>query len=107
MSEETPKEEAPAPVSWPVVVRLKVPLDFAGERITELSFRRGIMRDIKGMKIEGGVPTFDQLMLMASRMCGRPLPLIEMLDQDDAEEVTTISYSFFAKCLPDLRRLLR
>lgn len=99
---------APAPeaeeLQWPVVVKLKRPIDHADERIASLQFRRGKLGDLKGMKI-GELPSADQLMLLASRMCAQPLKVIEMLDGDDAEEVMALAIIFYAKCLPAGARL--
>jgi tail assembly chaperone E/41/14-like protein len=90
-------DEQPTPI-WPRVIKLTFPIDFAGERITELTFRRGVLKDIKGVKVSDNVP-IEQVMLLASRLCGKPVALVEMLDQDDAGEVMNIALDFFAKCL--------
>ena len=37
--------------------------------------------------------------MIASRLCGKPLKVIEMLDSDDGSEVLEIAVSFFARCL--------
>lgn len=84
--------------TWPVAVALKHPVDFADEHITSLSFRRGKMGDLKGMTIDG-VPTVDQQMLIASRMCGKPVKVIEMIADEDCSEVLEIVMGFFWKCL--------
>jgi hypothetical protein len=86
------------PKTWPRVVTLKHPIDFAGERIASLEFRRGRIGDLKGMKLGDTVPA-EQLVLIASRLSGKPVPLIEMLDVDDAGEVMSIALDFFGKCL--------
>lgn len=87
-----------APPAWPRVVRLAHPVDYGSERITQLEFRRGRMGDLKGMKLSDTVPS-EQLMLIASRMCGQPIKVIESLDVDDAGEVMGIALVFFEKCL--------
>lgn len=87
-----------APETWPRVVALKRPVDFGSERITSLEFRRGRFGDIKGMKVDD-VPPAEQLMLLASRMCGKPLKVIEMLEADDVAEVLEIALGFFGRCL--------
>jgi hypothetical protein len=96
---EEPKAEEHAEQAWPLTVTLKHPVQFGQERIAELEFRRGKLGDFKGMQV-GGYPTSDQLMLIASRMSGRPIKVIELLVDDDAEEVMGIAFAFFAKCLP-------
>lgn len=83
---------------WPVLVTLKHPFDFGSERIASLQFRRGRMGDLKGMKVDS-VPPVDQLMLLASRMCGQPIKVLEMLEDEDGAEVLEIAIGFFARCL--------
>jgi hypothetical protein len=83
---------------WPAIVRLKHPVDFGSERITSLEFRRGRMGDLKGVKVDG-IPPVDQLMLIASRMCGQPIKALEMLEDEDGAEVLEIALVFFARCL--------
>lgn len=95
MSDETP--EASAAV-WPRVVKLSHPIEFDDERITELSFRRGRLGDLKGMSVEE-VPPMDKIMLLASRMCGKQVGVIERIDGDDATEVLEIALGFFGACL--------
>lgn len=96
MSSEGDLEEAP--LQWPVVIALAHPVEFAGEHITSLEFRRGRMGDLKGMKLDD-VPPFDHLLLLASRMCGRSIKVLEMLDADDGAEVVRIALGFFVRSL--------
>lgn len=91
-------EAAIAERTFPSIVPLKHPVEFGGQRIASLEFRRGRIGDIKGMQLSDKVPT-DQLMLIASRLCGQPLKVIEMLDVEDAGEAMAIALSFFGKCL--------
>lgn len=88
---------------WPVTITLKHPIDFAGERIAELKFRRGKMGDLKGLKLDD-IPPAEHVMLLASRMCGQQLKVIEMLDGDDVEEVLEVALSFFMRCLGASRK---
>lgn len=83
---------------WPVVVRLKHPVEFGSETIAELTFRRGKLGDLKGMRVDD-IPPAEHVMLLASRMCGRPVKVIELLDADDAEEVLELALTFLARCL--------
>jgi hypothetical protein len=83
---------------WPRVVKLKHPVDLGSEHITELTFRRGRMGDLKGLKVDG-VPPAEQLMLLASRMCGKQIQVIEKLDAEDGAEVLGVALDFFARCL--------
>jgi hypothetical protein len=73
-------------------------VDFGSQRITSLEFRRGRAGDIKGLKLAETVPT-DQLFLVASRLCGQPVKVIEMLDVDDAAEVMALALGFYGRCL--------
>lgn len=84
--------------TWPVVVRLTVPIEFGKEHITELTFRRGRMGDVKGIKIGKEFPT-ETILLIASRLSGQPVGVIERLDQDDAGFVAEIALGFLGKCL--------
>jgi hypothetical protein len=95
-------DEEPAP-TWPRVVKLRYPVDFGSDRITQLEFRRGRMGDIKGMKLGDTVPT-ENLLLIASRLCGKPVAALDLLDADDAGEVMDIALDFFAKCLTASKR---
>ncbi len=93
-------EPSPPPRVWPVTVTLKYPFDFGSEHIAALEFKRGKLGDLKGMglKIEG-TPPLDQLLLIASRMCGKPLKVMEMLDSEDAAPVLELALDFFGRCL--------
>lgn len=83
---------------WPRTITLKYPVDRGSERITQLTVRRGRLGDLKGIKLGGDVAA-DDLMLVASRMCGQPRDVIEKLDPEDAEEVMSLVLDFFSKCL--------
>lgn len=84
--------------TWPSVVKLAYPVQFGDQSIDALTFRRGRLADLKGIKIDG-VPTVDQLIAIASRMCGQPLKVLESLDSDDSGEVFEIVLGFFARSL--------
>lgn len=83
---------------WPYTVKLAHPIAFGGEMIATLTFRRGKMGDLKGMKIDG-VPSIDQLLMIASRMSAQPVAALEMLEDEDGAQVLEIALSFFARCL--------
>ena len=95
---EDAAERMPAERQWPVLVTLRHPVDMGSERITSLEFRRGKLGDLKGMKVDG-IPPVDHLMLLASRMCNKPIPVLEKLDGEDGAEVLEIALDFFGKCL--------
>lgn len=83
---------------WPVEVDLHHPVTFGSETVTSLTFRRGKLGDLKGVKLDG-VPPVDQLLLIASRMCGRPLKVLESLEDEDGAEVLELALGFFGRCL--------
>ncbi|HEX4455705.1 MAG TPA: phage tail assembly protein [Kofleriaceae bacterium] len=80
------------------VITLKRPIDFAGERITSLELRRGRLGDLKGIGM-GDIPPIDQLLLIVSRMCGKPVAALELIDVEDSGSVLEAALSFFARCL--------
>lgn len=93
-------EQVLAERTWPVVITLASPVSLGSEHITSLEFRRGKLGDLKGLPTQaGGGLSLDQLMLLASRMCGKPLKVIESLSDDDAPAVLEIAAHFFARCL--------
>lgn len=85
-------------LQWPVTVTLKHPIDHGSERITQLVFRRGRMGDLKGVKLDG-IPSVDQLLMIASRMCGQTTPVLDKLADEDGAEVLDVALFFFARCL--------
>lgn len=101
MSDATINEAELEPVApaWPRVVKLKHPVQFASRLVTELTFRRGKIGDMKNIKLGGESVATNDLVLVASRMCGETVALLDMLDVDDAGEVLDIALDFFAKCL--------
>jgi hypothetical protein len=95
---EEAKESASVAEVWPRVIDLAYPFDFGKLQVSQLTFRRGRLSDIKGMKLSDAVPT-DNLILIASRMCCQPTALLEKLDVDDAGEVMAIALDFYKQCL--------
>lgn len=87
---------------WPVTVTLKYPVTFGSESITSLEFRRGRMGDLRGLKIDG-LPSVDHLLLLASRLSGQPVKVIELLDAEDGARALEVALDFFARCLEDGR----
>lgn len=99
MAEQTPDESSEQPArTWPATITLKHPIDFGETKIAELTFRRGRVADMKGIKFGGDIPS-EHLVIVASRLCGQPTKVIEMLDADDAGEVMSIALDFFVKFL--------
>lgn len=91
---------------WPVVVKLRKPVTFGSEIVDSLQFRRGRIGDLKGTNIDA-VPPVDQLLMIASRMCGRPVKVLEQLEDEDGAEVIELALSFFARCLVGGKTLSR
>lgn len=85
---------------WPVTVKLSVPVPFGkNELIEELVFQKGNFGVLKGLSLPiDRTPNIDELMTIASKLCGRPVKVIEQLDPDDADEVVAIAIGFFARC---------
>jgi hypothetical protein len=97
MSDETEIDVIEAE-EWPRTVTLRHPVDFGKERITSLEFRRGQLGDLKGVKLGESLPV-ESVCMVASRLCGKSVKIIELLDAEDAGEVTEIAMRFFARCL--------
>jgi hypothetical protein len=99
----TEEETAPPQTEWPFTVRLKVPIEFGSQRIEEITLRRGQVRDLKGIRLGGDVPT-ESLITVAARLSGQPSAVIERLDQDDAGEILEAVLDFFGMCLSTGKR---
>ena len=95
-----PDETATADTApqWPRTIKLLHPVSFGTDTITELTFKRGTLGVIKGLKLSDEVPT-DHLVTIASRLCDQPNKVIESLDVDDGGEVLSIALDFYARCL--------
>lgn len=88
-----------AAVSWPLTIKLKHPIAYGSTEIDQLTFRRGKLGDLKGIEIRESFP-IDDLMLVAGRLCGQTVAVMERLDEADAQEVCTIALGFIGRCLP-------
>src|SRR6185503_10432939 len=96
VSEETAeKAEAPPEVTWPIVVKLAYPVEWGKGTVEQLEFRRGTMGDLGNNTTPGEMPTFDTLLLIASRLCGQPVAMLKKLDAEDGAEVQAIALHFF------------
>lgn len=82
---------------WPVTITLTRPVQFGKESVEQLVFQRGTLGQLRGMEITGA-PSIDDLILVASRLCGRPIKVIELLDPEDSGEVLRIAIGFFGRC---------
>jgi len=84
---------------WPVTVKLAYPIEFGkDEMIHELVFQRGNMGMLEGLKVDDS-PSASEVLLIASRLCGKPVAALRKLDPDDAPEVVAIAMAFFVRCL--------
>ena len=95
MSDDAAK---PAPREWPFTVKLKHPVEFAGELISSLTFQRGKLAALKGVPIDV-TPPLDKILLMAARLCGQPQAMLEQLDPEDSADVIEVALDFFSRCL--------
>jgi len=96
MSEE---ETKPAEQTWPVTFSLKTPIKFGDEMVTSLTFREGELRDLKGIKVNGDGLAMEHLILVAARMCGQPVAVIERLKGSDGSKAMGFARDFFVESL--------
>lgn len=80
-----------------VRVTLKRPLELGSTRIEELTFRRGKIGDVKGIPI--AAPTVEHLLLVASRLSGQPVGVLEQIDEEDSGPVLEVAARFLGRCL--------
>lgn len=83
---------------WPYELALKFPVAHGKRQITSLLFQRGTMGCLTDMKVDG-VPPANDLLLIASRLCGEPVAALKLLDPEDGAEVIEMAMTFFARCL--------
>lgn len=84
---------------WPVTIKLGTPVEFGKETITELVFQRGNFGVLKGLALDiSRTPNIDEIAVIASRLCGKSLKVIELLDPSDVDEVAAIAIGFFGRC---------
>jgi len=81
-----------------VTIKLAHPIEFGKTTIEELTFRKGRLGDMKGIRVGEAVP-MEGIMAVAGRMCGQPLAVMEKLDEEDAGEVVSIALGFIERCL--------
>ena len=82
---------------WPITVKLAHPIEFGKSTIDELVFQRGTLGMMRGI-VPGTIPPADDLMRVASMLCGHSVKVIEKLDPDDAGEVLAIALGFIGRC---------
>jgi len=91
-------DAAVALTQWPVTVKLSQPIALADETISELTFQRGRMGFLKGMPLDG-VPSVEQLLTLAARMCGQSTAVLELVGEADVTAVLAVPLVFFARSL--------
>ena len=78
----------------PVKITLATPITHGNKTIGELEFLRNLTAgDLRDMKV--GVPTYDDIREIASRICGVPAPILKNMDWDDFAEVVEVIMVFF------------
>lgn len=75
----------------PVTVKLKEPIAFGTETITELSIRKPKAKDFRGLPMQ---PAFGDLLDLAGRLSGQPRPVIDDLGAEDVMEVLNVVGNF-------------
>ncbi len=85
-------------IKWPVVVELQTPIELGKSTVTRIELRRGRWGDISDINLSDKLPA-NQLMLIASRLSGQPLGVIQRLDMDDTGPVFTAVMDFYVRCL--------
>lgn len=86
------------------IVKLKKPIEMGSETITELAYRRGKFGDLRGVSVNFGINgraemKFEEIQLVASRMCGQPMEVLAKVDEDDMGEVMAPALNFYMKSL--------
>lgn len=78
-----------------VEFRLDWPVEFKGEKIEALTFRRRKAKDLVAMDAVKG--DMAKTMAMYASMCGKPLPVIEDMDADDFERMVEATLPLMGK----------
>jgi hypothetical protein len=98
-SAETVANEIMGEQTWPRSVALGTPVQFGKTLITSLVFQRGTLGVLRGMSLDvDRLPDVDRLLMIASKLCGQPPGMLDMLAPDDVQEVLAIALAFFARC---------
>lgn len=85
----------------PVTLKLKRPVAFGEESISELVLREPKAKDFRGLKVYGdGSFAIGDFLALASRLSNQPLSVIEELSVEDMTHVLSVVGSFFGNGLP-------
>jgi hypothetical protein len=77
---------------------LKKPITHGSETISALAIREPVARDIKGLDLSA--KTVDANLVLASRLSGQPMPVIDQLSMVDMQEVLKIVEDFLSDGQP-------
>lgn len=75
-----------------VLYKLKEPIEFGSETITELEFKKPVIGDIKHMRLES--PTLADILGLASKLSATSQNIIDKLGIEDGLEVANIMGNF-------------
>lgn len=75
----------------PVTYKLKKPIIFGEETITELQFKPLKFKHLKGVNLEDKIAS---TLTLASRLSGHPEPVIGEMDIEDVPEVASLISGF-------------
>lgn len=76
-------------------IKLKKPIEFGSDTITELDLREPTLGDLQGINLEQMMMA-DNVILVLSRISNVPLTAIKKMSFQDLAPVTAILGSFFA-----------
>lgn len=92
-------KKTPVQFKFPVVYKLKVPVNVAGQEITELTFREPLNADIYEDVISFEEATHSQFMNLASRLSGQPDAIFKKMSARDGLVVRGLMDRFFVPYL--------
>lgn len=78
-------------MSEPLILKLKEPIAFGSETVTELRIRAPKAKDFRRFPME---PTMGDVLDMVGQLSGQPKPVIDELGLEDLAEVTQIVGNF-------------
>lgn len=81
-------------VTYPIPVRLKYPIEYGQEVITELKLRRAKGREYR--MFHSGEPSMSDMLDLLGKLCGQAPSVIDELDGEDIEA----AFVALEKCLP-------
>lgn len=76
-------------------VKLRAPIQFGSETITELTFRPVTGKDLRSLRMRDDYP-MEFALALAGKLAGQPDAVIDMLAGQDLEEVVAIASGFMS-----------